>query len=153
MPHIHDLIDFTVVAYIVHDHKILLVDHKKSKAWLPIGGHIELNEDPDEALAREIKEECGLEVEMLGERPNFKDPNTKPLLTPNFVDIHSIDEKHRHVGLMYFAKAKSDKVTLAEKEHNAIRWFSREDLHDPKYNLKPQVIFYAEKALQQIKES
>lgn len=150
MPHIHELIDFTVVAYIVHDQRVLMIDHKKSKMWLPIGGHVELNEDPDEALLREIKEESGLEVEIIGEKPEFDDPNVKTLLAPAYMDIHSIDEKHRHVGMVYFAKAKSDKTTLAEKEHNAIRWFSQEDLHDPKYNLKPQVIFYAEKALEKL---
>ena len=57
MPHIHDLIDFIVDAYIVHNNSVLLILHKKLKIWLPIGGHIELNEDPDEALMREIKEE------------------------------------------------------------------------------------------------
>lgn len=147
MPHIHDLIDFTVVAYIVHENKVLLINHKKYDKWLPIGGHVELHEDPEEALMREIQEECGLEVEILGERPDFSDPNVKPLITPTYMDIHSITETHRHVGLMYFAKAVSDKVTLADKEHNEIRWFTREELSDPKYNLKPQVIFYAEKAL------
>lgn len=150
MSHIHELIDFTVVAYIVYQNKVLLVDHKKSKMWLPIGGHVELHEDPEEALFREIEEECGLEVEIIGERPAFRDPNVKPLLAPTFMDIHTITETHRHIGLMYFARAHSDRVTLAEKEHNGIRWFTREDLSDPTYNLKPQVRFYAEEALKRL---
>lgn len=150
MPHIHDFIDFTVVAYIVHDNKVLLINHRKYNLWLPIGGHVELHEDPEEALMREIQEESGLEVEILGERPMFQDPNVKPLIAPTFMDIHSIDETHRHVGLMYFAKAASDKVTLADGEHSNIRWFTREELSDPKYNLKPQVRFYAEEALSRI---
>jgi ADP-ribose pyrophosphatase YjhB (NUDIX family) len=150
MPHIHDLIDFTVVAYIVYQGKVLLIDHKKSKMWLPIGGHVELHEDPEEALMREIKEECGLEVEIIGERPNFADPNVNPLIAPTYMDIHTITETHRHIGLMYFARASSDQVKLAESEHNAIRWFTRADLVDPAYNLKPQVCFYAEQALQRV---
>lgn len=150
MPHIHELIDFTVVAYIVYDNKVLLIDHIKYGLWLPIGGHVELDEDPEEALLREIQEECGLEVEVIGERPNFQDPNVKPLIAPAYMDIHTVTETHRHIGLMYFAKAKTGQVKLAEKEHNAIRWFSREELSDPKYNLKPQVRFYAEQALNKI---
>ena len=30
--------------------KFLLIKHKKLKKWLQPGGHIELNEDPEEAL-------------------------------------------------------------------------------------------------------
>ena len=62
MPHIHDLIDLTVSAYIVYDDKILLMHHKKLGAWMQVGGHVELHEDTDEAIAREIEEECGVEV-------------------------------------------------------------------------------------------
>ena len=56
MPHIHDLYDFVVSAFIVHKGKVLLIYHKRYHEWLPIGGHIELDEDPQEALYREIKE-------------------------------------------------------------------------------------------------
>jgi 8-oxo-dGTP pyrophosphatase MutT (NUDIX family) len=41
-----------------------LINHKQLNKWLAIGGHIELNEDPDEALFREGKEECGLEIKV-----------------------------------------------------------------------------------------
>ncbi|KKW08407.1 MAG: NUDIX hydrolase [Parcubacteria group bacterium GW2011_GWA1_49_26] len=54
MSHIHELIDWTVVAYVVHGEKVLMVYHRELQKWLPLGGHIELNEDPDEALMREV---------------------------------------------------------------------------------------------------
>ena len=151
MPHIHELIDFTVDAFIVYDKKVLLVFHKKHNMWLQIGGHVELNEDPDEALFREVKEECGLEVEIIGERqPKFEMKGTKFLYTPNFMNIHDINETHKHIGLIYFAKAKSDKFTLAEKEHNDIRWFTKEDLDKPEFNLNEAVKFYAKEALSKV---
>ena len=65
MPHIHDLIDFTVAAYIVNNGKVALVNHLQLKRWMPVGGHIELNEDPEEALFREIKEETGIDKSQL----------------------------------------------------------------------------------------
>jgi ADP-ribose pyrophosphatase YjhB (NUDIX family) len=68
MPHIHEKIDFTVSLFIVEGEKVLLVHHKKLDRWLPIGGHIELDEDPEQAAYREAKEECGLEIELIGER-------------------------------------------------------------------------------------
>ena len=60
MPHIHEKIDFTVSLFIVEGERVLLVHHKKLNCWLPIGGHIELEEDPEQAAYREAKEECGL---------------------------------------------------------------------------------------------
>ncbi len=150
MPHIHELIDFTVGAYIVFQHKVLLVDHKKLKMWMPIGGHIELNEHPIQAIIREIQEECGLTVELIGSNvppAPMLEGGVEPLLAPMYMDIHDISETHRHVGLVYFAKATTDTVKLAEQEHNSIRWFTKEELEDPANNVYPYVRFYATKAL------
>lgn len=148
MPHIHEKIDFTVDVFIVYDKKVLLIFHKKHNMWLQIGGHIELNEDPDEALFREVKEECGLDIEIIGERqPKFEIKGTKFLYTPAFMNIHDINETHKHIGLIYFAKAKSDKFILSEREHNDIRWFSREDLDKQEFALNEAVKFYAKEAL------
>jgi len=41
-----------VSVFIVHRDKVLLIYHKYYNEWLPIGGHIELDEDPEEALYR-----------------------------------------------------------------------------------------------------
>ena len=148
MPHIHDLIDFTVDVFIVYESKVLLIFHKKHNMWLQIGGHIELNEDPDEALFREVKEECGLDIEIIGEKqPKFEMKGTKFLYAPRFMNIHDINETHKHIGLIYFAKAKSDKFALSEREHTGIRWFSREDLDKLEFNLNEAVKFYAKELL------
>jgi len=60
MAHINEKIDFTVEAFVVHNQRVLLIFHKKLQRWLPLGGHIELDEDPEQALFREVKEESGL---------------------------------------------------------------------------------------------
>jgi 8-oxo-dGTP diphosphatase len=148
MPHIHDLIDFVVAVYITYNGKVLLVDHKKIKSWMPIGGHIELDEDPEEALLREIQEECGLNVDIIGGlKADITEKGIKPLLAPMYMDIHDITDAHKHVGLIYFAKAKTDTVKLAEREHHAFHWFTKEELEDVEYNIKLGVSFYAKKAL------
>src|SRR5687767_9813032 len=56
MAHIHEKIDFTVAVFIVQDARVLLVHHRKLNKWLPIGGHIELEEDPEQAALREAQE-------------------------------------------------------------------------------------------------
>lgn len=142
MPHIHDLIDFTVLVYIVCQNRVLLVDHKQLKTWLPVGGHIELNEDPEEALFREVQEECGLEIELIGKYPKLNVDDIKSL--------PKISRTHRHIGLIYFAKSKSNKVKLAEREHNSIRWFTKKDLKDPKYAIRQDIKFYAMEALKKL---
>lgn len=150
MPHIHDLIDFVVSAWIVYNSRVLLVFHKGQQTWLPIGGHIELDEDPIEALYREVREECGLDIEVIGtiKNPDYpSESTTKLLLTPAYLDIHPINNAHRHVALEYFAKAKSDTIKLADGEHDRIRWFDVSELDEPKYNILPAIKFFAKEAL------
>jgi len=148
MAHIHDLIDFVVSINIVFDGKVLMVHHKKLDHWLPVGGHIELDEDPEQAAVREAKEESGLDIELIGTKPSFDCPGTKFLISPAYLDIHDIPPKdHKHIGLVYFARAKTDAITLATEEHHAIRWFTPEDLIDPQYGLSTSIVFYAREAL------
>ena len=147
MPHIHDLIDFVVNIFIVYENRVLLIHHKQLDKWLPVGGHIELDEDPEEALFREVKEESGLEIEVLSKKPLIESEGTKFLYTPSFFDIHKISEAHKHIGLVYFAKAKSDKFIFNKKEHKDIRWFGEEDLEKPEFSLNSAVKFYIKEAL------
>ena len=55
----------TVTGFIVNKSSTLLHWHNKVKEWLPPGGHIETNEDPVEALNREIYEETGLKIDII----------------------------------------------------------------------------------------
>ena len=111
MAHIHEKIDFTVAIFVVHAGKVLVIHHKKLDRWLPLGGHIELDEDPEQAALRETKEESGLDVELIGERPPTTGPGTRALIGPRFLDIHRINETHEHIGMIYFARPKVGKAT------------------------------------------
>ncbi len=142
MAHIHDLIDYTVTCFIMHptEAKTLLIDHKILNMWLPVGGHIELNEDPDQALLREVEEECGLPIRPLSTRHDGEYENVKMLLRPEIVDIHSFgDSGHRHVNFGYYARALSAEPKLAHEEHHDIKWFTAEELRDPLLNIKPAI--------------
>lgn len=147
MAHINDLIDFAVAVYVVHNDKVLFINHKQLNIWLPLGGHIELDEDPEHAAVREVKEESGLDIQLFGEKPRFERPGVKSLIAPPYLNIHQINETHRHVGFIYFATSKTDKIELAVNEHNDIRWLSLADLDKPEYNLYDDVKYYGQKAL------
>ncbi len=147
MPHIHRLYDFVVSVFVVHRGRVLLIDHKKYDEWLPIGGHIELDEDPEEALFREIREECGLKVRILTGKPDVGHAGVKPILTPSYVDAHRIRGVHRHVAFIYFGVASSAKVRLHEREHREYRWLSESELRSKELKLTRSILFYSLEAL------
>src|SRR5436190_16950823 len=150
MPHIHEKIDFTVAIFVVHDGKVLLIHHRKLNKWLPLGGHIELDEDPEQAALREAKEECGLDVELLGERPPTTGPGTRALIAPRFLDIHRITGSHEHIGMIYWARPLNETLTLAAAEHRDIRWCSSQDLDGLDPTMSDAVKWYCRTAIKEI---
>ena len=150
MAHIHEKIDFTATIFVVHNGKILLVHHRNLNKWLPLGGHIELDEDPETAALREAKEESGLDVELLGERPPTTEPGTRALIAPRFLDIHRISATHEHIGMMYWARPKTGKLTLSASEHHDIRWCSAEELNTLQPPMTEAVKWYCRTALKEV---
>ncbi len=152
MPHIHEKIDFVAEVFIVNRGRVLLRKHDKYKIWLPPGGHIELDEDPNRAAIREVKEEVGLDIELLPDcpLPDFKD--VTELIPPRFLNRHRINATHEHVSLIYFATSRGDKITQGDTEVSEdIRWLTREELNDPSLDVREQVKYYAKAALDAIK--
>jgi 8-oxo-dGTP pyrophosphatase MutT (NUDIX family) len=150
MAHIHEKIDFTVAIFVVDAGKILLILHRKLGKWLPLGGHIELDEDPEQAAVREAQEESGLDVEILGERPPTTSPGTRALIAPRFLDIHRIHDTHEHIGMIYWARPKRGTVTLATEEHHDIRWCAPADFAALNPPLSSAVQWYCEQAIAEI---
>ncbi|RJQ36024.1 NUDIX domain-containing protein [Candidatus Parcubacteria bacterium] len=150
MPHIHPDIDFTVSAAIVFDRRVLLVDHPRYAVWLTPGGHVELNEDTDQALLREIHEETGMgvsDIEVISERGGVSNGDGKPLWVPRWMNIHPANPPHRHIDLMYLIRAKSDRIILDRAEHNDIRWFADKELEDASITMFPDTRWYAREAI------
>jgi 8-oxo-dGTP pyrophosphatase MutT (NUDIX family) len=120
-----------------------MVQHKKH-GWLPPGGHVELHENPIEALWRELGEEAGLtpdDVTIVGEAPDYHDPLSTPLIAPTFNDIHQVSPAHRHVGMFYPMCSKTLTVKWNQKEHGGITWFT-EDQFDEELEEVPLAIKY-----------
>lgn len=139
---------FTATAYIAAkidgEYKLLLHKHKKHKIWLAVGGHIEKDENPTEALLREVKEETNLEITILkGKLLRIDD--VEELACP----VAILEEKlppyknepaHYHIDLIYFAICKTpDKIKMKEQ----YAWFSRRDLK--KLNLEKEVEYLIRK--------
>ena len=146
MAHINELYDYTVTVFIVHQGKVLLVNHPRYDKWIPMGGHIELDEDPEQALYREIAEETGLPVTILSTKPAFDCPGSKAILTPNYVDVHEANPPHKHTSFIYFATTDTDAFQLSD-EHNDMKWFTPQELTEPAYQLSESILFYCRAAI------
>lgn len=135
MPHVHDLIDFTASAYILHpsEPKILLLKHKKIGKWLQPGGHIELDENPLQALHHELEEETGLkpsdyEIIAQPDQPHPTGGTNRPIPLPFYLNEHDINKTHKHIDIAYLLRAKTKVLTDNPDGADDIRWCSLKDL-------------------------
>lgn len=105
--------------------KILFIHHKKLNKWLFVGGHIEENEDPEQAVLREVKEETNLDVELQGERY----PREEDFIRPFALQRNIVKENHIHMDVFYIAVDKETSL-LKRKEDEVLgtRWFSKEEI-------------------------
>lgn len=152
MSHIHDKIDFTATVMIVNGDAVLLRMHDKLGIWLGPGGHIELDEDPNQAILREVKEEVGLDVELVSAVPIIQpEDGTQELVPPRFINRHHFNSTHEHVDLLYFARAKSRAVIQGQDEVSpSCRWFRKEELENPELEIKDNVRHHALAALAEL---
>lgn len=162
MAHVHELIDFVVAAFVIHptEPAALLCDHIKLNCWLPVGGHIELPETPDEALVRELRQETGLAIGRTAtvvqnhaqdrfarwancrpERPH----NSVQLWTPWACEVHDFPPVpgHRHVSLVYLVEATTPEVVCETEAHRDLRWFTADELVSDDYHIFSGIRCYA----------
>jgi 8-oxo-dGTP pyrophosphatase MutT (NUDIX family) len=117
---------FTVAVFVVWEGKVLLHRHRKLGMWLPPGGHIEENELPDEAAVREVWEETGVRVELVGERrEDITDP--AQLHRPAGVQLENIEPGHQHIDLIYFAKASGSAEIREDFSSEKVGWYGPGD--------------------------
>ncbi len=141
MPHIHTgpgEHDHTASALIIRtdgpEPKVLLHMHKKINRLLQIGGHIELNETPWQAILHEIVEEAGYvptQLTLLQPQLRIKklagtDVHPQPVVhsTHNFLQLD-----HKHTDIVYaFVTTEDPAQQPGEGESMDLRWISADDL-------------------------
>jgi 8-oxo-dGTP pyrophosphatase MutT (NUDIX family) len=139
--------DFTVAVFVVHDNRVLLHPHKKLGLWLPPGGHIEPNELPDEAAIREVEEESGLIVELVGPHGVEVDDPAAPrqLIRPEGIQLEDISPGHQHIDLIYFARPTGATPGVLPDLIDDMRWIGEDDF--PSIELTQEVETWARTAL------
>ncbi|PWJ25191.1 NUDIX domain-containing protein [Branchiibius hedensis] len=92
---------------------LLLEEHLRSGLWLPPGGHVEVDEDPRDAVRRECLEELGVEARFLAAGP----------LLVTITD--TTREVHTDVSLWYaIALSQDEPMRIDTREMASVRWFS-----------------------------
>ena len=118
---------FCASAFIINpkDKKILLVKHSDYDKWLQPGGHIEDDETPEEAAIREVYEETGIKIKLLGER--F--PREDDLIRPLGVQCNRKKDGNRFFDIIYAAVPNSENPKIKiNDESTEIGWFKRNEL-------------------------
>lgn len=130
--------DFVAGAFLERDGKILFLKHKKYGIWLQPGGHVEEDETPDEAAVREMKEETGLEVEVVGEEKEFESYSATDLPMPFNINLHQIEESHWHCDFQYEVRKVGDTEEY-EYPDEKIRWLSKEEIRSDSFEMPANV--------------
>ena len=112
----------------IHDGHVLLHWHPKVGAWLPPGGHIDENEDPVQAVLREVLEEAGVRAAIVPTGPDLRLDYPTQVSPPFTILIEDIDDPvagfHQHIDLIYFCRLVGPSGPL----NGGWRWVRRSDL-------------------------
>lgn len=122
---------FTASALIIDNNKVLLVYHKKLNVWLHPGGHVEKNENPDETLLREVKEETGLEIEIISDKDESLSNQKKDVSSLHlpYAFLCELVGDHYHNDLIYKCKIKGGcKLKYNKDESGGIGFFDIQEI-------------------------
>jgi 8-oxo-dGTP pyrophosphatase MutT (NUDIX family) len=114
----------TASAILLRSQSVLMIRHKVLGKWLFPGGHIDKNELPHEAAARELSEETGYCV--IASQAELID-----------IDCHQIPEnlqrgepEHHHIDLRYIFSEASGSDCVNEQEIESLCWVSQQNIPD-----------------------
>lgn len=118
---------FTATVLIVHHNRVLLHRHKKFGSLLPVGGHIDRDELPEEAALREAKEEAGLDIALYNpDTATF--PDKRLLIRPVHMLLININEFHQHIDFLFYARAQTDQLAPLDGESDQLFWLTRDEV-------------------------
>jgi ADP-ribose pyrophosphatase YjhB (NUDIX family) len=122
---------FTATAFVVHQGKTLLHWHKKLQQWMPPGGHLLEGEDPVTGALREVREETGLDAEVLVLSPRFEFSYPEQVAAPYAVLIEDIEEAggpHQHIDFIYFCRSLDGEALRPPSPDDALAWVTEDQL-------------------------
>lgn len=153
MPHIHTepgQHDLTTTAFIVrldgHAAYGLMHRHRKLGMLLPVGGHVELIENPWAAVIHEIKEESGYDIDQLSvlqpAQRVLRMDGVKTHPVPLFLQTHrfSPEAEHYHIDVGFaFVTSQQPASLPSEGESSELLWLTNDDIQKRKDEMPADV--------------
>jgi 8-oxo-dGTP pyrophosphatase MutT (NUDIX family) len=121
---------FTVTTTIVYKNKVLLHYHKSLKKWIPIGGHIDRDELPEDAAIREAREEAGIDIVLFDSDLKLGIKESRQLIKPAHLVLHNINGYHQHIDFTFYATADTFDLNPSFGETNELKWFTKEEIEN-----------------------
>lgn len=124
---------FTTSGFVMNRErtKLLMIYHKKFNIWTIPGGHLEPNEYPAEGVAREIREETGIDVEVIdsGDFGFVGSEKESVIATPYTMLSEFIPQKgdkpaHIHIDFIFLCIADEKPPVKQEAEVEDVRWMT-----------------------------
>ena len=115
---------FSVAVYARRDERVLVIEHRRLKTWLPIGGELEAGETPLEAARRELREETGMTGSFRTLRGSLDG------VPPGLIgyEEHQAGSKGLHMNFVFVAEVAPDADVVPNDEFGAWRWVDRAEL-------------------------
>lgn len=118
----HDLLVVPSVAVLLFDEhrRVLLVRHDDRGVWIAPGSTVAPDEHPEAAALREMRQETGIGVELVGILGAFGGPE--------FRVRHPNGDQVGYVMTVYEARALGEVPSFDDPDELGIGFFSREDI-------------------------
>lgn len=161
MAHLHTMPgghDQTVSALVFREldgeWAVLVHKHRKLGWWMQPGGHVEHTENPWQALAHELREEAGYDLDqltVLQALPRLADSEHDTMLpAAPWLNVHEVSPGHFHSDLTYVLLTDTDaRHSVTEGESPEVRFVRLSELSNVD-GLLPEVALFARLASEQI---
>jgi len=128
-------IEPTTAALIFDGDNVLLIKRTKEPwrdLWHFPGGHVDDGEIPQDAVIREVKEETGLDAEIIGEE--VKDRNFRRLKSPVGMFLYPVLD-HYHLSFLFHCGVKSRDIKPDESllSEGIVEWVNPREVEISPY--------------------
>jgi len=123
----------TTVFLVNTDKKVLLSWNKNVQNWVPVGGHMNPGETPEEAIKREVEEETGFDFEFFP-KMHEETNGTVKVLNERRIQIEKVPHHGFHMNVVFFGKCKNHFARDENDDNEKLKWFSKEEIMNEEMN-------------------